>query len=367
MAAVRTIAVTNQKGGVGKTTTVANLGAALARRGVKVCLIDLDPQAHLTMHFGIDPSGLSYSMYDVLTSDLPLSRATRPADTNLTLVPSVIDLAAAEVELAGAVGREQILADRIAAEDLGFDLIMADCPPSLSLLTLNALAAVREVFIPLQPHFLALQGLGKLLETVSLVQRRINAALRVGGIVFCLYETSTRLAAEVIEDVRSFFASARESQPAWSGTRIFETRIRRNIKLAECPSYGTTIQQYDPSSRGAADYAALCEEFLACWPSESAPAHLREVVSRAAVEREAAAQAEREAAEADAQAPEAPGPTEAPSPPAREAPPAPEPPEHPRPPSEPRPPDVQAPADDAQSAPDARAPRPPAHDRTGTP
>ena len=259
--------MTNQKGGVGKTTTVANLGAALAQRGVRVCLIDLDPQAHLTMHFGIDPSGLSRSMYDVLTTDMPLSRAAIEIEPNLTLIPSVIDLAAAEVELAGAVGREQILADKIAAEVPPFDLMMFDCPPSLSLLTLNALSAVKEVLIPLQPHFLALQGLGKLLETVSLVQRRINTELRVSGVVFCLYETATRLAAEIIDDVEAFFAEARTGgQPAWASTRIFRARIRRNIKLAECPSYGTTIYKYDPSSHGAQDYSRLAGEFIAVWP-----------------------------------------------------------------------------------------------------
>ena len=282
MAAVRKIAVTNQKGGVGKTTTVANLGAALARRGVNVCLVDLDPQAHLTMHFGIDPMSLSVSMYDVLTADAPLTRAAILVEPNLTVVPSVIDLAAAEVELAGAVGREQILADRLAGEALPYDMVMTDCPPSLSLLTLNALAAVDEVFIPLQPHFLALQGLGKLLETVSLVARRINPDLKVAGVIFCLYEKSTRLAAEVIEDVRQFFDQARGGPEPWSQTRIFRSRIRRNIKLAECPSYGTTILHYDPSSHGAADYSALGEEFLAAWPVQSRPRAVAEVAEQAA-------------------------------------------------------------------------------------
>jgi len=269
--------VTNQKGGVGKTTTVANLGAALSQRGVRVCLVDLDPQTHLTMHFGVDPAGLACSMYDVLTGDMPLSRAAMQIDTHLTVLPAVIDLAAAEVELAGAVGREQILADKIAAEAPPFDLLMFDCPPSLSLLTLNALAAVKEVLIPLQPHFLALQGLGKLLETVSLVQRRINPDLRVSGVIFCLYETATRLAAEIIQDVEAFFASPADAKPAWSATRIYATRIRRNIKLAECPSYGTTIHKYDPTSHGAEDYSALAEEFIAAWPG--APVEARPAVA----------------------------------------------------------------------------------------
>jgi chromosome partitioning protein len=266
---VRTIAITNQKGGVGKTTTTANLGAALAERGKNVCLIDLDPQAHLAMHFGIDPATTQASMYDVLTTDTPLTRAAVRIEENLTVVPSVIDLAAAEVELAGAVGREQILRDRITEENLPYDLIIIDCPPSLGLLTLNSLAAADEVLIPLQPHFLALQGLGQLLETVSLVRRRINPALAVAGVIFCMFETGTRLSGEVVDDVRNFFASARGGDAPWSQAHIFQTRIRRNVKLAECPSYGTTIRNYDPLSHGAEDYAALADEFLTAFINDA--------------------------------------------------------------------------------------------------
>jgi len=262
MAAVRTIAVTNQKGGVGKTTTVANLGAALARRRVNVCLVDLDPQANLTMHFGIDPTALPASAYDVMTAETPLTAAAVLVEPHLTVVPSVIDLAAAEVELAGAVGREQILRDRLAQTGLPYDLVLIDCPPSLGLLTLNALAAAGEVLIPLQPHFLALQGLGKLLQTVHLVRRRVNPDLVVTGVVFCMYESGTRLAGEVVADVTRFFEAARGANEPWSAARVFRSRIRRNIKLAECPSYGTTIFSYEPSSHGAADYEALAEEFF---------------------------------------------------------------------------------------------------------
>jgi len=268
MSPVRIIAVTNQKGGVGKTTTVANLGAALAEHGIRVCLIDLDPQAHLTMHFGIDPAAVAVSMYDVLTDDAPLSRAAVMVEGNLTVIPAVIDLAAAEVELASAVGREQILTDKIAAEPLPYDLVLIDCAPSLGLLTLNALSAAREVLIPLQPHFLALQGLGKLLETVSLVRRRINPALIVSGVIFCMYESATRLAGEVADDVRRFVDDARGQELPWSDARVFETFIRRNIKLAECPGHGTTIFHYDPASHGAEDYRRLAEEFLAPAPVE---------------------------------------------------------------------------------------------------
>ena len=253
--------MTNQKGGVGKTTTVANLGAALAARGVNVCLIDLDPQAHLTTHFGIAPGDLAASVYDVLVSDAPLTRAAILVEPRLTVVPSIIDLAAAEVELASAVGREQILRDRIVGEHLPYDMILIDCAPSLGLLTLNALAAVDEVLIPLQPHFLALQGFGKLLETVALVQRRINPRLKVSGVVLCMHESATRLAGEVTADVEGFLTAARGKGLPWSDARIFRTRIRRNIKLAECPSFGTTIIHYDPASHGAVDYTALAEEF----------------------------------------------------------------------------------------------------------
>ena len=260
---VRTIAVINQKGGVGKTTTVANLGAALAARGRDVCLIDLDPQSHLTLHMGVEPGSAPRSMYDVLTREADLASATMHLREHLWLVPSVIDLAAAEVELVSMVGREQILRDRLAASHLAAELTLIDCPPSLGLLTLNALAAADEVLIPLQPHFLALQGLGKLLETVSLVQRRVNPRLKVSGVVLCMYESTARLSAEVTDDLRQFLDAARNSPTPWAQARIFETVIRRNVKLAECPSHGKTIFDYEPSSHGAADYNKLAEEFLA--------------------------------------------------------------------------------------------------------
>ncbi len=279
MACVRTIAVTNQKGGVGKTTTTANLAAALAHRGHNVCVVDLDPQAHLTIHFGIDPANVPVSMYDVMTRGAPLTRAAVLVEPMLTVIPATIDLAAAEVELAGEVGREHVLRSRFNDEALPYELVLIDCPPSLGLLTLNALAATGEILIPLQPHFLALQGLSRLLETVSLVQQRINPSLKVCGIVFCMYESGTRLAVEVSEDIHAFFEAARGGDTPWSGVHIFETLVRRNIKLAECPSYGTTISHYDASSHGAQDYAALAEEFLSIGreeqpepPANAAPA-----------------------------------------------------------------------------------------------
>lgn len=272
MLPVRTIAIINQKGGVGKTTTVANLAAAIASRGLDVCAIDLDPQSHLTLHLGLEPGKSERSIYDVLTADASIVSAAVSPREHLWLVPSVIDLAAAEVELVGTVGREQILRDRLRQDDPPWRFVLIDCPPSLGLLTLNALAAADEVIIPLQPHFLALQGLGKLLETVSLVQRRINPNLRVSGVIFSMYETATRLAGEVVADLKEFFSSARSARTPWSQTRIYETFIRRNVKLAECPSHGQTIFDYEPSSHGAADYKALADEFLADHSVVEAPA-----------------------------------------------------------------------------------------------
>lgn len=269
---MRVIAVINQKGGVGKTTTVANLGAAVASRGHDTCLIDMDPQSHLTLHLGVEEGSVQVSTYDLLTEKVQVASAVLQIAPHLWLIPSVIDLAAAEVELAATVGREQVLRDRLAAQELPFELAMIDCPPSLGLLTLNALAAANEVIIPLQPHFLALQGLGKLLETVSLVQRRINPGLYVSGVIPCMYESGTRLASEVLADLKAFFAAARNTAAPWAQARIYETLIRRNVKLAECPSYGKTIFDYEPNSRGAEDYRRLAEEFLSCsLPPETQP------------------------------------------------------------------------------------------------
>ncbi len=260
---MRSIAVMNQKGGVGKTTTVVNLGAALAEAGKRVCLIDLDPQAHATLHLGLDPRPEQPSIYDVLTGKAPLSDVRREVAENLYVVGSSLDLAGAEIELSGVVGREVILRDKLAAEQSEFDYLLIDCPPSLGILTLNALAAVTEVFIPLQPHFLALHGLGKLLETIELVAARINSSLQVSGVLLCIYDANTRLAAEVSQDLTDFFDSARDQNMPWSAVRIFETRIRRNIRLAEAPSFGQSIFQYAANSNGAEDYRRMAEELLA--------------------------------------------------------------------------------------------------------
>ncbi len=260
---MRRIAVINQKGGVGKTTTAVNLGAALAREGKRVLLIDLDPQSHLTLHVGVDPATRPAGAYEALIQSTPLDEIRRTVADNLWLVGSHIDLAAAEVELVSVIGREVILRDLLDAHRADYDYVIMDCPPSLGVLTLNALAAANEIFIPLQPHYLALHGLSKLLETVSLVARRINPALRVTGVVVCMYEAGTRLATEVLEDVQSFLRAAEGGGEPWAGARVFRTVIRRNIKLAECPSHGKTIFDYEPKSNGAEDYAALAVEVRA--------------------------------------------------------------------------------------------------------
>jgi chromosome partitioning protein len=259
---MRRIAIINQKGGVGKTTTAVNLAAALADLGQRVCVIDLDPQAHATCHLGVEPDGNRPSMYDVLVNSKPFTDVLCRIGERLWLAGSDINLAAAEVELAGVVGREVILRDMLQQDEAAFDFVFFDCAPSLGVLTLNALAAAHEVFIPLQPHFLALHGMGKLLETTALVAKRINAGLKVTGIVLCMFEGSTRLAQEVAQDIAAYLERARAGHVPWAGARIFTTRIRRNIKLAECPSFGRAIFAYAPRSYGAEDYMALAREML---------------------------------------------------------------------------------------------------------
>lgn len=259
---MRRIAMINQKGGVGKTTTAVNVAAGLARQGLRVLLLDLDPQSHATMHVGVEPGPDKPSIYDVLISGSSVAESLCDVSENLTVIPSHIDLVGAEVELAGRAERELILRAALQPLRERFDILIMDCPPSLGVLTVNALAAVEEIIIPLQPHFLALQGLGMLLETVTLVRGVLNPPLRIAGIVLCLYDRGTRLAQEVATDVRQFIASA-SPEDAWHGARVFETTIRRNVKLAECPSFGRTIFDYAPSSHGAEDYATLVREMLA--------------------------------------------------------------------------------------------------------
>lgn len=268
---MRVIALMNQKGGVGKTTTTVNLGAALAETGRRVCLVDLDPQAHLTINYGVEPSADVCSLYNILVDGASFLEAVFKIDDNIALVPSSIDLAAAEVELVSVLGRETLLKKRLESAQHDFDFILLDCPPSLGLLTLNALAVADEVIIPMQPHFLALQGVAKLLETVQLVNRRINPKLKVSGIALTMFDSQTKLSNEVVEELNSFILNALGKPLPWAGARIFKSKIRRNIKLAESPSFGKHIIAYEPSSNGAADYRALAREVLAMSEEPVAP------------------------------------------------------------------------------------------------
>ncbi len=260
---MRRIAVINQKGGVGKTTTTANLAAAISRLGKKTLVIDLDPQGHLSLHLGCEVTPGHSSVYDVLVDSVPVKDVAVSVGERTTLIPSDIDLAAAEPELMGIVGREVILREAINAYDVAHDYLFIDCPPSLGVLTINALATADEVLIPLQAHFFALQGLGKLLNTVTLVRQRINPKLRVSGVVLCMYDAGTKLASEIVDDLSSFLANAKGTGVAWADARLFQTRIRRNIKLAESASFGKSVFEYDAKSNGALDYESLAKEILA--------------------------------------------------------------------------------------------------------
>ncbi len=259
---LRTIAVLNQKGGVGKTTTVVNVASALAAAGQKVIVIDLDPQAHLTIHLGVEPQTIAEGIYEVLTQSADFNASLMLVRPNLWLLAANINLVGAETELVNVVGREIILREAMQVGRDQFDFCLIDCPPSLGVLSLNALAAAQEVLIPLQSHFLALQGFGKLLQTVELVNRRINPHLKVMGVLLCMHDTRASLSNEVRADIERFLQSARGANNAWSGAQILPTFIRRNIKLAEAPSYGQTVFEYDPACNGAEDYGKVAQFLL---------------------------------------------------------------------------------------------------------
>jgi len=255
----RIVALLNQKGGVGKTTSTVNLGAAIAETGQRVCLIDLDPQAHLTLHLGIDSSRVDRTVYDLLIDpDCPAEDAiivgARP---NLDALLAEVDLAGAETELVTMPNRQGLLRSKFSAVADRYDIVLIDCPPSLGLLTLNALTLATEIYVPMQAHFLALQGVGRLLETVGLVCRSVNPDLRVTGIILAMHEGQTTLAKEIVTDLDEFFEAARDTDVPWRDCRVLRPPIRRNIKLAEAPSFGKTIFDYAPLCRGANDYRKL--------------------------------------------------------------------------------------------------------------
>lgn len=258
---MRRIAVINQKGGVGKTTTSTNLGAALAETGRRVVVVDIDPQANLTLHVDRMTEEGAPTIYGVLTGTCSFADAVTPTDSpNLSIVPSTIDLSGAETELASVIGRETILSDalqiwedehRAEHGEAPADYLIFDCPPSLGLLALNALAAANEVLLTVQTEFLALQGMSKLVEIVQLVKRRLNPDLLITGILPCLYDSRLRLAREVLAEVRGYFPG-----------QVFKNPINTNVKLAEAPSYGQTILQYAPDSKGAQDYRLAALELI---------------------------------------------------------------------------------------------------------
>ncbi len=246
----RILAIANQKGGVGKTTTAVNLGAALAEQGYRVLVVDLDPQGNATTGLGINARNLQTSIYDVLLNDVSLEDCIEPtAVRNLFLAPATIDLAGAEIELVPAFSRELRL--RRALERLGdeYDFTLIDCPPSLGLLTINGLAAASEVVVPIQCEYYALEGLGQLLRNVALVQNNLNPALELGAIILTMYDARTKLSDQVTKEVRQHF-----------GPKVCRNIVPRTIRLSEAPSFGQPILVFDPTSRGAIAYRELAKE-----------------------------------------------------------------------------------------------------------
>ena len=246
----RVVSVANQKGGVGKSTTAVNLGAALAESGSRVLLIDLDPQGNASTGLGIEPGRREIGTYQVMSQGVPAEEAVMETAVNgIWAIPSTIDLAGAEIELVGQISRETRLARSIEPLLKSYDFIFLDCPPSLGLLTVNALAASHELIVPIQCEYYALEGLGQLLRNFRLVQQNLNASLKITGFALTMYDGRTKLSHEVATEVRRHF-----------GDLVFQARIPRSVRLAEAPSYGQPITVFDPSSRAAVAYHRLAGE-----------------------------------------------------------------------------------------------------------
>jgi chromosome partitioning protein len=255
----RVIAIANQKGGVGKTTTAVNLGACLAEIGYRVLVCDLDPQGNASTGLGLNPRNMTSSMYDVILNDVPLEDCIEPTSVrNLFVAPASLDLAGAEIELVPAFSRELRL--RRAIEPLldEFDFVLIDCPPSLGLLTVNGLAAAAEVIVPIQCEYYALEGLGQLLRNVSLVQRNLNPRLEVSAIICVMYDARTKLSGQVVAEVRAHF-----------GDKVCRNVVPRTVRLSEAPSFGQPIIAFDPTSRGAIAYRELAKEVSGGTPQRS--------------------------------------------------------------------------------------------------
>ena len=246
------LAVCNQKGGVGKTTTTINLAASLAEEGKHVLLVDIDPQGNATSGFGLDKNAIENTIYELLMDDCAIGEAIqRDVVPGLDLIPSNVNLAGAEIELLTVEGKEHILKRALDYVRAEYDYILLDCPPSLSLLPVNAMTAADDILVPIQCEYYALEGLSQLIYTINLVRESLNPALDIDGIVFTMYDSRTNLSADVVANVKEHVEQ-----------HIYETLIPRNVRLAEAPSYGMPITAYDPSSSGARAYRALAKEMI---------------------------------------------------------------------------------------------------------